>query len=232
MVPPDGWEDADRYIIVRNPFARYVSIFKYLSNRANYSKWGAMDIQRSEWAGWEKGRTGVHGRPMTFPEFLTYYADSREFFSSGRWGKRRGPFQRPTHYRSPWVWLDSLKDSHNKLQAAPGEPEEGVNVICLERLWDDLEMIKTKYDLGGLWLRRSIHANKTLTYPLGDGGLAVHVEGDAWEPWHQFYGPRTKLCNSKFVEKAVCKYVRDWGGLCPACRLGIRTEGLKLGYGQ
>lgn len=207
MYPPTGWESAARYLVVRSPFARYVSIYEYLRAPHNYSKWGAAEIQGREWQGTKLGRKGVGGPPMSFAQFLTFIADSRVGYGGRHWRRRRGPADNPFHFRSPWVWIDPLTYSVKCLKQGPGGASVPVWPIHLETLWDDLDALVEEWGLD-VSTRRTIHANRCLTYgqPVED-----YFEG--------MCGPELQL------EGCI-------GGveLCPSCRVGVRYEAQALGY--
>jgi hypothetical protein len=157
-----SWGDADRFLMVRSPMARYVSMYEYLRAPHNYSKFGAREIQGDEWRGREMGRVSRAGKPLTFERFLHFIADARVWYSDRRWSKRRGDLTDPFAYRSPWVWLDSLADSAHHLAAQPGSG--AVRLIWLEHFWPSMAQLKHDYGLISLSVKPSIQANKTLTY--------------------------------------------------------------------
>jgi hypothetical protein len=218
------WGKADVYMMVRNPFARYVSIYEYLKNPANYSKWGAKEVQGSTWPGWSKDRIGVTSHPLSFPQFLTFLCVERQRYAERRWVKRRGHLDSPRAYRSPWVWLDSLTECKQALSAninagVGKKHRRGVGLIGLENVWDSLDVIKDRYGIESLWLRRSIQANKTLTYPVGG--------------WPTYYGEGVGLCSAdlNLVSVGACLYRAMWpAGKCPSCALAIAKQAIQLGY--
>lgn len=132
------WESHDRWLLTRNPFDRYVSIYKYLSAYANYSQWGARQIQRSEWGG--HGEIVYHGPKMNFREFLAWYCDQRDFLRSTEGEEKRGPLDQGRAYRSPWVWTDSLIDSAAYLEGQDGDGEL-VGFLSLEHLWSGADVV-------------------------------------------------------------------------------------------
>lgn len=167
VLPPGGdqWPNADRYLMVRSPYARYVSMYEYLRAPHNYSKFGAREVQGKMWRGWEMGRQGLKSDPLTFEQFLVFVAEQRLKFSDRRWSKRRGDTDSAFAYRSPWVWLDSLDTSARLLAAQPGGGK--VTLIWLEQFWASMQWLKLWYGIKSLSVRPTIQANKTLTY-VGD----------------------------------------------------------------
>lgn len=211
MVPPAGWHRADRYMMVRNPYTRYVSMYEYLKAPANYSKFGAREVQRDAWRGWGFGRKGLHGHPLGFEDFLGWLVEAREVFSAPRWQKRRGYLSDARAYRSPWVWLDGLDES---LRLFGGISR--VHLLRMEDLWREMARLKAWYRLEDLSVRPSIHANRGLrrsgSYAWYWGGIEHGVgcfDGD------------------EFI-----KGMWDLPGecLCNACRVGVFEEALNLGY--
>jgi len=220
MVPVGRWADVDRYMMVRNPFTRYMSQYEYLRAPHNYSKFGAREIQGRDWPGYDKGRPMVgkwyKREPMTFEQFLFFIDSSRFAYGDRRWTKRRGdPSTDPRAWRSPWIWLVPLDVQMGHLAAAPGKGRLEVNVLRLENLWSDLTLLKSAYGLYTLDLRPSIRANKTLTYgeatPEDYWGFACReIEYDG--TWTYVEG-RAGEC-----------------GECAACRIGVWREAEALGY--
>lgn len=213
MSPPLGWDDAERYLMVRNPFERYMSMYEYLKAPHNYSKFGAKEIQRSEWRGWLMGREGVRGRPMDFEQFLWWLADARAEYGSGRWIKRRGSVFEPRAFRSPWVWLDSLTDSLEALRMQGGGGE--VTVLRLENFWQEMSWLVETWGLRDVSTRASIRANRTLTY--AGGGRAYYGATCSARAWgvdgEWLGGGRVGDC-----------------GRCAACAVGATEEAVVLGY--
>lgn len=160
----EAWGDYDRYLMVRDPYARYVSVYEYLRAPHNYSKFGAKEIQGRDWRGWKMGRQGVDGYPLSFVGFLRWLIKARDEYSTARWAKRRGDLFTPFAYRSPWVWLDSLEDSLGAFAAQPGSRQGSVCLIWVENFWPSMAVLRGEYGLRSLSVRPTIHANKTLTY--------------------------------------------------------------------
>lgn len=129
MTIPIGFEDAPRYLVVRNPFARYLSMYTYLRMPSMYSQWGSREVNRGEWGGWAMGRNGFPGDPMSFDEFLLFLAQERSDWVQNN---RRDSVLQTRAYRSPWVWLDSLCDSARFLSDQPGWSSGEVRLIRLE----------------------------------------------------------------------------------------------------
>lgn len=224
----DEWLDAERYIMVRNPFARYVSMYEYLKAPHNYSKFGAREVQGRTWGGLARGKWSAHAHkePMTFEQFLFFIEKSREWYGSGRWIKRRGDLFRPFAYRSPWVWLDSLEDSYALLRAQPGGGE--TKVLWLEKFWEEMAVLKENWGLSTLSVRPTIHANRTLRYA---------------KPWWGYWADFPSCVQGVFKEAVRKPWPEDaeWlcglgeeGGLsqpwcgCAACVLKVGQEQLSL----
>ena len=142
------WMDHDRWLLTRNPFDRYVSIYKYLSSPQNYSQWGAKEIQGSNWGGStdvflaarDRGEEWPDRPKMNFREFLIWYCDQRDMLRSPEGVEQRGPLDQGRAYRSPWVWTDSLVESAALLEGQDGDGEL-VGFLSLEHLWDGPDVV-------------------------------------------------------------------------------------------
>lgn len=226
MVPPEGWDAAARFIMVRNPYDRWVSVYEYLLNPANYSKWGAKEIQGSQWRGkWAYGEQQRLGSrpPMNFLQFVEFVIQSRREYASGRWANKRGPFLVPFHYRSPWVWLDRLDESALKLRNQSGfnKTTDVLWSLRLENFWDGMELLKDWYGLADLSVRRSIHANRSLRRKDGVGGPTY---------WGGMVSCGQHVTRGEGEGMLAAGKVWDRCGICPACRLGVDVEARALGY--
>lgn len=216
MVPPVGWEDVDRYIMVRNPFTRYMSQYEYLRAPHNYSKFGAREIQGRMWPGWDKGRVGVNSDPLSFQGFLFFIARARREFLQRRWVARRGPLHHPFAWRSPWIWLDPLDKQEAVLDGCSGRGLGTVRRLRLENFWEDMEYLKRRYALETLSVKRSILANKTLTYKGGP---------------HQYWGfGCTKRVFDQENGFSLGRAEAFECGRCAACSVGVIREARSLGY--
>lgn len=150
MCRPAGTLDFRMYMMIRHPYDRLVSIYEYMRNPANYSKWGAYQVQGNEWPGWTRDPSLM--QPMTFTRFVIWYAECRDYYSSLLMQKRRGDLDSSRAYRSPWIWTDSLRDSW--------EIASPVRCLRLEYLWSDLAAVCRKHGVA-MSLRQSIHANRS-----------------------------------------------------------------------
>lgn len=216
----DGWGEADRYLMVRNPYLRYMSQYEYLRAPHNYSKFGAAAIQGREWRGWNMGRVGYKHAPLRFDQFLYFIADARKAYASGRWSKKRGQSTSPVFFRSPWVWLDSLSDSQYYLAMQPGGAS-AVTLIMLEHFWEAMGELKARYGLKTLSVRPTIRANRTLTYhPSGARGYwsGIHCSARVFSVGRgEYMGPRD-------ATDPECE--------CAACAIGVADEAIAFGYVQ
>lgn len=216
MVPPLGWENADRYMMVRNPFTRYMSQYEYLRAPHNYSKFGAKEIQGRTWLGWQRGRVGTNNEPMSFQQFLFFIARCRRTYSEDRWVKRRGPLNAAFAWRSPWIWLEPLDAQWDALRDADGEPDD-MGVLRLENFWEEMAFLKDMYGLDTLNVSPTIRANKTLTY-------AGRTPQDYWG-----FGCVKRVWVGK-------EYRPDRADLpckrCAACKVGVMREAVAMGYGR
>jgi hypothetical protein len=208
------WGDADRYLMVRNPYKRYMSMFEYLRAPHNYSKFGAREIQGREWRGRSRAGDWSDGPPMDFEQFLKFIAASRVLYGQGRWLKRRGYIADPFAYRSPWVWLDSLTDSQRYLMVQPGDSV--VRLLHLEQFWDEMAMLKHTYELKSLSVRPTIRANKTLTYM-----------GNAADYWGGIKHGRRAFDGLGRYKGPVLSVD---GCACGACMVRVGDEAAALGY--
>ncbi len=217
MVPPEGWQDVDRYIMVRNPFTRYMSQYEYLRAPHNYSKFGAKEIQGSAWLGWDRGRAGVVGEPMTFQQFLFFIARARREYLQRRWVKRRGDLYSPFAWRSPWIWLDPLDKQESVLDGCSGLGLGTVRRLRLENFWEEMQFLKDRYGLKTLSVKPSIRANKTLTY-------------DARGPHHYWGFGCTKKVFEPDGSFDLGRVSPFECGRCAACAVGVVREATALGY--
>jgi hypothetical protein len=222
MVPPDGWHDADRWFLARSPITRYVSMYEYLRAPHNYSKFGAREVQGRYWGG--IGKPGMRSDyafedPMNFREFMRFLAYSREAYTARRWVRRRGPLDSPYAWRSPWIWLDPLDKQREVFLRPAWTLLRGWGDLRLETLWDDLDALMLRYGLDGeVSTKRSIHANKTLTY-----------SGEGVERYMHYY---SGTCLWYALERGAGVRWADEHrcGTCAACALDVVGECARLGY--
>lgn len=133
MVLPDELADYRRFLAVRNPYDRLVSIYLYLTNPSNYS----------QWAHWE-----VVDKP--FKEFIPWYIKQRARYNIHlATANDNGEAQNLNWYRSPNLWLVSLAECHDVL-----EPDGGL--VRLEHLAADLEKTGRKN-----WGGKMLHSNRS-----------------------------------------------------------------------
>lgn len=233
----DDWLDAARFLLVRNPFTRYMSMYTYLSAPANYSQWGARMIQGRSWGGHDPSKV-IDRKPMSFNKFLLFLAQQRELVQEPKWLTRRGPLNDGRAYRSPWVWTDSLMMSYEflQMQRCPDEdccPPDGgpctdytetheIRLIRLESVWEDLADLSAEYGLGeaGLLLG-GLHSNRST----GRGEKGA-VPGSA-EFWGGIKCVSRVFKGRKFrgLQKPRCH-----DDTCGACRVGVVAEAEELGY--
>lgn len=215
----NAWGDVDRYLFVRNPYRRYMSIYTYLSAPANYSQWGARDIQGVDWGGHDESKV-LHHPKMSFETFLFWLADKREEAAALN---TRGDIEDGRAYRSPWVWTDSLSESAAYLRAQPGEAEGDVEFLPMESMWTCLKTLAQDYDLAGLDLS-PIHANRSTGY--GPSGAAPES--------HEFWGGikcARKVWRGGTYNGAAVGDAVGAGCHCAACAVGVSAEALDVGYG-
>jgi hypothetical protein len=227
MVPPTGWHNADRVLLVRNPYARYVSVYEYLRGPANYSQWGAKKVQGRTWPGHADNPWG-DDPPLSFEDFLSWMADMRSFLDLKKERTRRGKMHHPAAYRSPWVWTDSLTQSLDFLKRTPGRSDT-IGFLRLENLWDELRVFCEAYGVVGLDLS-PLHSNRTTKRHTTDGvEVTSAVKGDSLV-WQAYYGSEHSICIPG-VRSSHCVYRDRWeGDKCGVCRLHINREATRLGY--
>ena len=227
------WGGHDRWLLLRNPFARYVSIYKYLSLGRNYSQWGAKQLQAEEWAGPRaefskadrRGETW-HLRPrMTFSEFMVWYSDERERMSTPKMMRRRGDLNEGRAYRSPWVWLDSLVDSARFMADAPTADDQGGVVegyLTVERLFADeatpgsLRRLFACYGMDPNDVGKRLHANKTRGWGSERYGVYRDVTFED-EFWGAFGLSEDGVKLAEFQHQCA-------GMVCGVCRSGVVGE--------
>lgn len=213
-----------RFMMVRNPYDRWCSIYEYLRAPHNYTKWGAKQIQGAEWRGtWHYHDPERTRRPMTFGEFLEFIIRERKEYSGQRWSNRRGDFDDPFHYRSPWVWLDPLDQQLRKLRRQPGEEVQEVVTLRLESFWENMSWLKFRFpsELADLSVKPSIHANRCLTYA---GAFPAHA---------RFWGG-LDLCRAHLVRRreVLSGWLPSRCGECVGCRMRVDVEANTLGFNQ
>lgn len=207
----ENWAEADRWLLVRNPYKRYMSVYEYLRSPQNYSQWGARWVQGREWPGLADGPWRKL-KPMTFKVFLGWLADQREN------GPERPDWTEGGAYRSPWVWTDSLDDSKWFLQHAHGGKRRAkVHRLRNERLFPELSALLKDYgvpvtaDRHGLGVfLGEVHSNRT-THPF---------LGSAQEEWGRVG------CEDSLVSGLG----GDLCGDCAACQIGVADEAWRVGY--
>ena len=213
------WGEVQRYLFVRNPYTRYMSVYTYLSAPANYSQWGAREIQGNEWGGHDKSK--MLKRPkMDFETFLYWLADQR-----AKKPKNRGELTEGRAYRSPWVWTDSLSFSLDALRSQPGAAQEqDVEFLRLENVWSDLRALSGDWQLG-LDLDRPIHANRSTGY--GESG----ADPSSKEFWGGIRCARKAFRGRVFDSNWVADMNREGEGCgCAACAVGVFGEAVAVGY--
>lgn len=214
------WGDVQRYLFVRNPYTRYMSIYTYLSAPANYSQWGAREIQGSAWGGHDAKKRLRH-EPMSFETFLYWLADKRE---AGMRNPARGDLQTGKAFRSPWVWTDSLTFSMETLRDQPGgqQGEEPI-FLRLETIWDDLRGLDHSWGLG---LDLSpIHANRSTAYGAEGADPGSHAFWGGIKCARRAFQDR--VFNASWVEQHV---FASNGCSCAACAIGVFDEARALLY--
>ncbi len=244
MMPPlsGNWRGADPHILLRNPYGRYTSIYEYLRAPANYSQWGAREVQGAEWGGHTENPYDDMP-PMEFPQFLAWYGERRRMVNDltnpavRRY--ERGLWSDPRSYRSPWVWTDSQSQSLLALKVNTKETRKnGVGVLRLESLWADLQELAGSYGVKDLDLS-PLHSNRSTARHLPGESAAVVADKQGQngplEAWQQYYGADSGLCSDEVfagfpVGQWSCVNADRWGGPCPACGIGLATEARELGY--
>jgi hypothetical protein len=220
----NGWGGVDRYLFVRNPFTRYMSVYTYLRAPANYSQWGAKAVQGSEWPGIGTSAWSEED-PMLFEEFLFWLSDMRR-----QKDRERPPFTSGAAYRSPWVWTDSLTMSLDMLTCQPGEAEGEVSLVRLERINEvadvegSLAWLLANHGLDGEVQIGGIHANRTTGY--GAGSANTRASSD------EFWGGIKCTRKAQFnAWDGAASGVKEKGqDHCGACAVGVVAEADALGY--
>lgn len=98
IAPPPGKESYTRYMMVRNPVERLVSMYEYL--RRKEWEWSAKEILRVEA---DKGREAAWVHML---EIIMLYRDSDGYFDAGR---------RKHHGIRPYMWTDRLSEMEDYL---------------------------------------------------------------------------------------------------------------------
>lgn len=244
LPPSDLWHSATRHLLVRNPYARYTSIYEYMRHPTNFSQWGTKSVQGREWKGTAHNPWALYA-PMDFPAFMGWYAARRVESDSGRMRKRRVPLWMARAYRSPWVWTDSLLNSLEALEDQPcperecvgscGNPVHQVTLVRLENLFGeqgDLAALLRRHGVDPGFVIKPLHGNRT-TLRHGSGSPVPAVKGDV-DIWKSYYGGDSTLCAPDTLLRSTfgsgCDNVRSWGGPCPVCAMDVLGEALALGY--
>lgn len=218
-MPHGSWGDARRYLITRNPYRRYMSVYEYLRAPANYSQWGAAWVQGWEWPPGMKGIRPFkrEADPMNFGEFLVFLADARLDPYIGTYGHDRDDPTLGRAYRSPWVWTDPLDFSLSALETQPGGGR--TSTLFMERLWGPrggMARLVSKYGLG-VEVGTPPHTNrsKASTTPPQQYWATWPHSARVYNADGQF-----RPFRASFVERCDC----------PPCRIGVWTEAVVLGY--
>lgn len=80
MVVPEEYEDHDRYIVVRDPYERLISMWSFICHSTNRTQWGAKET-----------------RGMGLNEWLHWFLPRQAAADEQGW-----------QFRSPWVWTKTL----------------------------------------------------------------------------------------------------------------------------
>lgn len=226
------WASAERFLFVRNPYRRYMSIYTYLSAPQNYSQWGARQIQGREWGGHDESKV-INDSKMSFRRFLKFLANQRisaENAADNRTNQHSKPrpdFLTGAAYKSPWVWTDSLTQSRDMLRDQPRvgnglRQKPRVKLLRMETLWKDLEELSDIYGWGGrVNLDPTIHANRSTAY--GERG----PDPSSKKFWGGIEHARGVFDGSLFLPEEV---VWEEGCSCAACLIGVAGEAVTLGY--
>lgn len=132
MIVPEELDRYQRYLAVRNPYDRLVSIYLYLSNPSNYSQWGHNEV-----------------KDRTFPEFVQWWVKQRikhgidDDLYYQEWRDLKW-------WRSPNLWLVSLNECYEMLL-----PD---GIVRLENLEPDLKALRD--DWGGAMLHSNRSTNR------------------------------------------------------------------------
>ena len=183
MAMPYGAESYRPYLLTRNPYSRWVSVYEYLLAPRNYSQWGARAVQGSQWgAPEERERSEYIDRdPLTFLQFLRWLRDMREAHPTK--SKTRGKLRHSRAYRSPWVWLDSQVTSFAALESNSGQH---VRLLPLEDLDGKLPRILKKRGVS-------------------DADLTVVVRNKTpHRPWQEYWGPKELKMSRKLGVPEEC----------------------------
>lgn len=214
--PDMDFAGLDRYMMVRNPYARLVSLYDYLRAERNYSQWGAREICGDQWAAPKRLRRKVReGPPLTFEEFLLWLAHQRDVHRSPRSVRVRGPVSLGRAYRSPWLWSDSLLDSWGFLYGQGGYARNS-GILQMERLPEVIDYLCDAYQIN--MSRKILHSNKNVMRPSGP-------PRDYW---------RSIECTRRLYTKGGDfrpEEVRITAGCeCAACIVGVANEAYFFGY--
>lgn len=219
-----GWGDADRYLLVRNPFRRYISVYEYLKAPQNYSQWGAREVQGWSWGGHDESKI-VQRPPLSFSQFLRWLADARDTYHWMRLEqgpKNRGDLTTGFAYRSPWVWTDSLVDSLMLLRQQPGKggKKKRLHLMRLENLDRELALLRAQWNLSEGLPLDVMWANR---------GVATKG-GKLPEDYWRGVGCVDKVYKGKVFRPAKVPVLSAGCGECPACAVDVGTEAAALGY--
>lgn len=195
-----------RYIVLRNPYSRWLSVFKHLS-RPGWNQWAARQIQRGQWTGaYGPGKPSklprYAGAPMRFDEFLVFVAEQRALMAY-----KRPPLNSGSAYRAPWVWIDRLDESWRFLMLnGVGGPSMPVKAIHTETLWDDF----AKLGIDG-FSEKEYHSNRSPDTVRGSAADMARIQKLYRQ--HDLCGPMDKAAD---------------GCQCGACLVGIAAESATL----
>lgn len=130
MSIPEGSEDYARWIVVRDPYRRLVSMYNYLRRPGYYQQW-----------------EHEAAAARTFTDWLAWYAEQRDRYDTAEW-----PEKRITSGRIPYMWTDTYRTLHSIIAGRVPEAEARWGArpcgrLILERLAHDLQRVKVVADL-------------------------------------------------------------------------------------
>jgi hypothetical protein len=170
IAPPPGKEDYTRYMLVRNPQARLVSMYEYL--RRKEWEWSAKDLLHRE---------AHYGREDAWLQLLRIInavraADGYE-----------DPGRRAAHGKRPYMWTDTLSEmldymggvdiDGSKLPWHTWDDAKPLMLEDLESEWGDL-LVREGVDEDGLYDLAVSHRNATPGEDKLFSGTAAYWEVD------------------------------------------------------
>jgi len=116
-VPEEYAKKHDRFLCVRNPYQRLISVWTFIFHSPNRTQWGHLELDSP-----------------TLDEFLVWFKEKKAWADAHTWEQGR----------SPWVYTNSLTQNFDRL--GEGLRRE-VQMLKLEEATGDMRWLASEYRL-------------------------------------------------------------------------------------